>query len=74
MVPSKINIGVLGLAPFSIRVEGHLDLELGLAVLGDGEQCLTVVETLKRIEDRILLDFASFDLPLTPSRLALSID
>lgn len=64
----------LGFASFAIGVEGHLDVELSLTVLGDGEQCLAVVETLERIEDCILLNFAAFDLPLTPSRLALSID
>jgi hypothetical protein len=69
-----MRVGVLGFAAFPVGVEGHLDLEFCLAVLGDGEQCLTVVETLQGIEDCILLNFAAFDLPLSPSRLALSID
>jgi hypothetical protein len=36
--------GVLGLAALALGVEGHLDFEFGLAVLGDGQEGLAVVE------------------------------
>lgn len=64
----------LGLATLALVVERHLDLQLGLAVLGDGEEGLAVVERLEGIEDRVLLDLAALDLPLAPARLALAED
>ena len=63
---------VLWLSTLSVGIEGHFYLELGLAVLGDRQQSLAVVERFKRIEDNIFLNFAPLDLPLSPSGLPLS--
>jgi len=36
--------GVLCLSALALGIEGHLDFEFSLPVLGDGEECFTVVE------------------------------
>lgn len=64
----------LGLAALALVVERHLDLQLSLAVLRDGQEGLAVVERLEGVEDRVLLDLAALDLPLAPARLALAED
>ena len=74
MVPSVLRQWVLGFTALSIGVERAFDFELSLAVLGDGQESLTVVERLERIEDRVLLNFAAFDSALSPSSLSLSLD
>ena len=64
----------LTLASAALAVEGELDFDFSLPVLGDGQEGVAAVEGLQRVEHCIFLDLAPLYLPLPPPSFPLPVD
>lgn len=64
----------LTFAVAAIVVQGQLDFDFRLAVLGDGQERVSAVECFQGVEYCIFLNFAALDLPLSPPSLPLTVD